>query len=192
MYTTGGVLGPQIGNLYITRTGRGKGTAYESGARVAMAIRGPGIAPGSRSGEFVHAADLFSTILVLAGLTPPATVPNHAGTGVPLDSVSLAPILFGPSSIVRDPNEGYILTESQNLMLAGQPVVVGARNGTYKVACTNGTSDCTFYNLVDDPLEEYPLTKPGSCSNFRTWPTSNPDWHYCRLIEVITNYSIFP
>jgi arylsulfatase A-like enzyme len=190
MYTIGGSLGPQIGNMYITRTGRGKGTAYESGARVAMAIRGPGIAGGSKSSEFVHAADLFSTILELAGLTPPENVPNYAGSSVPLDSVSLAPILFGPSSTVRDPNEGYILTESQNLMTAGQPIVVGARNGTYKVNCINNTNtgNCTFYNLITDPLEEFPLDKPISCTG---WTTANPEWHYCRLIEVITTYSIF-
>lgn len=188
MYTSGGNLGPQIGNMYITRAGRGKGTAYESGARVPMAIRGPGIAAGSKSGEFVHAADLFSTILELAGLTPPVSVPNSAGVPVPLDSKSLAPILFGSASTVRDLNNGYILTESQNLMVAGQPTVVGARNGTYKVVCTNSTSNCTFYNLVDDPLEEYPLTNPGSCTD---WTTEDPEWHYCRLIEVINTYSIF-
>ena len=78
MYSNQGVLGSQIGNMYITRAGRGKGTAYESGARVPMAIRGPGIAAGSKSSEFVHAADLFSTILALAGLTPPEEVPNSA------------------------------------------------------------------------------------------------------------------
>jgi hypothetical protein len=106
------------------------------------------------------------------------------------DSVSLTPILFGSASTLRDPNEGYILTE---VNWNNQPKV-GARNGTYKVICNTNTSNanCTFYNLITDPLEEYPLTKPGSCTNFRTWPTSNPDWHYCRLIEVMNNYSIFP
>jgi arylsulfatase A-like enzyme len=189
MYTTGGVLGPQIGNMYITRTGRGKGTTYESGALVPLAIKGPGIAAGSKSSEFVHAADVFSTILELAGLTPPENVPNYAGSSVPLDSKSLTPILFGSASTVRDLNNGYILTESQNLMPGGGNAIwVGARNGTYKVVCTSSTSNCTFYNLVDDPLEEYPLTKPGSCTG---WTTADPEWHYCRLIDVIDTYSIF-
>jgi arylsulfatase A len=189
MYTNSGVLGPQIGNMYITRTGRGKGTAYESGARVPLVIKGPGIAAGSTSNEFVHAADVFSTILALAGLTPPVNVPDSAGVSVPLDSKSLTPILFNSASTVRDRDYGYILTESKDLMTTGQPIVVGARNGTYKVVCTNSTSNCTFYNLVGDPMEEYPLDIPESCTG---WTTADPEWHYCRLIEVITNHSILP
>jgi len=185
-----------IDNMYITTTSRGKGTVYESGARVPMVIRGPGITAGSRSNEFVHAGDLFSTILVLAGLTPPGNVSNYAGSSVPLDSKSLTPILFCSSSAIRDPNEGYILTETSQ---GGNKV--GARNGTYKVVCTTSTSNCTFYNLVEDPLEEYPnpfpLDKPkptlSECTNFRTtWEMDDLRWHYCRLIEVVTAYSIFP
>ena len=189
-----------IDNMYITTSGRGKTTPYESGARVPVVIRGPGIAAG-RSTEFVHAADLFSTILTLAGLTPPPTNFNNTGAVVPSDSVSLTPILFGSAPAVRDPNEGYLLTEVGAYSFS--PAKVGARNASYKVICNMNTSNsnCTFYRLAQDPenplllpdpLEEYPLTKPTSCTNFRTWPTSNPDWHYCRLIEVMTLYSIFP
>jgi arylsulfatase A-like enzyme len=182
--TTAG--GNCIDNMYLTTTGRGKGSVYESGARVAMAIRGLGIAAGSRSGEFVHVADLFATILTLAGLTPPATNFSSTGAEVDSDSVSLTPILFGSASTVRDPNEGYILTE-----VNWNGLKVGARNATYKVVCNFNTnpSNCTFYNLATDPLEEYPLTKPGSC------PSGTPSdsaWHYCRLIDVINLYSIFP
>jgi arylsulfatase A-like enzyme len=175
-----------IDNMYITTSGRGKGTVYESGARVAMAFRGPGVAPASRSNEFVHVADLSATILTLAGLTPPATNRDSTNTVVDSDSKSLTPILFGPAATVRDPNEGYILTETS---YGGNKV--GARNATYKVVCSS-TSNCTFYNLVDDPLEEYPLSKPASCTNYRTtYTTASPDWHYCRLIEVVNTYSIF-
>lgn len=38
-----------IDNMYITRKERGKGTAYESGARVAMAVRGPRSRPAARA-----------------------------------------------------------------------------------------------------------------------------------------------
>jgi hypothetical protein len=48
-----------IDNMYITKKGRGKGTAYESGAHVAMAIRGPGVAAHTKSDDFVDAVDLF-------------------------------------------------------------------------------------------------------------------------------------
>jgi arylsulfatase A-like enzyme len=182
-----------IDNLYITRKGRGKGTAYESGARVAMAIRGPGIAANAENGDFVDAVDLFPTILGLAGLAAPANVPNSDGTGkVALDGVSLAPILFGQAAAVRDPSEDYLLAETLDL-LKGSRKQVGARNATYKVVCTNGTGSdsCEFYNLVADPLEEYPLAKPERCSGYTqgAWTRSNPAWNYCRLTEIVRTRS---
>jgi arylsulfatase A-like enzyme len=191
MYGFGTPVLNMIDNMYITTTGRGKGTVYESGARVAMAVKGPGITAGGRSNEFVHVTDLFATILSLAGLTPPTTNKDNNNNDVPSDSVSLTPILFDYASAVRDPNEGYILTETSQ---GGNKV--GARNATYKVMCSTNTSNanCTFYNLTSDPLEENgSLTKPSSCADYRsTYATSQPEWHYCRLIEVMNNYSIFP
>jgi arylsulfatase A-like enzyme len=179
--------GDCIDNMYITTAGRGKGTVYESGARVTMAVRGPGIAAASRSTEFVHVADLSATILTLAGLTPPATNRDNNNNIVDSDSKSLTPILFGTASSVRDPHEGFLLTETS---YNGNKV--GARNATYKVVCNGGTTNCGFYDLVDDPLEEYPLSKPSSCTNYRgTWEPDDPEWNYCRLMEVVTSFSIF-
>ncbi len=180
-----------IDNMYITRKGRGKGTAYESGARVAMAVRGPKISANTENNEFVHAADLFSTILELAGLTPPEKVPDSEGTGtVPLDAVSLAPILFNKASTVRDPNDGYILTETENLMTGGTKMV-GARNATYKIVCTGSPDNCEFYNLASDPLEEFPLEKPDNCTGYKDgkWTPVDPQWHYCRLTDVVATNS---
>ena len=65
------MFGPKrefIDNMYITRRGRSKGTAYESGVHVSMAIRGPGIKAGSQSDAWIHNVDLFS---------------NHPGAGGP-------------------------------------------------------------------------------------------------------------
>jgi len=182
-----------IDNMYITRKGRGKGTAYESGALVPMAIKGPGIQSNSKSNEMVHAADLFSTTLTLAGIDVPEQVNNSEGTGrVSLDAVSLTPLLFNDGNAIRDPNKGYVLTESINLMTGGTQHV-GARNATYKMVCTGGieTGNCEFYNLLDDPLEEYPLERPDSCTGYTdgTWTPKDPEWHYCRLSEVIKKYS---
>jgi len=182
-----------IDNMYITKKGRGKGTAYESGALVPMAIRGPGIKANSKSEEFVHAVDLFSTVLALAGLEVPAEVNNSEGNGtVPLDAVSLTPILFGKTNAVRDPKSDYVLTESLNLMTGGTQQV-GARNGSYKVVCTGDTEagNCEFYNLLDDPLEEYPLAKPESCTGYAdgSWSPENPEWHFCQLKQVVAEES---
>jgi len=182
-----------IDNMYITRTGRGKGTAYESGARVPLAVVGPGITAGTSSDEFAHAADMFATILGLAGLDAPQSVPNSEGTGsVTLDSHSLVPILHDPSTHVRDPNTGYILTETSNLMTGGTNQV-GARNARFKIVCTNSAAaaDCEFYDLVSDPLEEYPLPRPESCSPYfdGAWQSGEQRWHFCRLDEVVERHS---
>jgi arylsulfatase A-like enzyme len=182
-----GTEADSIDNMFLTTSGRGKGTVYQSGAQVPMAISGPGIAAGSESSEFVHVTDLFATCLEMAGLDAPATNRSKTGAVVSSDSRSLVPILLGESSSVRDPNEGYILTETT---YAGTKS--GARNGRYKVVCNGGTSSCGFYDLVADPLEEYPLAKPSSCTAFRsTWSTADPQWHYCRLMEVVQSESIF-
>jgi arylsulfatase A-like enzyme len=180
-----------IDNMYITRKGRGKGTAYESGALVPMIIRGPKIAANTQNSEYAHVVDLFSTILEFAGLTPPKNVSDSEGTGtVPVDSVSLAPILFKKAKATRDPNMGYILNENKNLMTKGTKHV-GAQNATYKVVCVNSPGNCEFYNLASDPLEEYPLAKPESCTDYTNgkWTPKDPQWHFCRLTEVVTKYS---
>ncbi len=182
-----------IDNMYITKKGRGKGTAYESGALVPMLIKGPGIKADSWSNEFIHATDLFSTTLALAGLEIPEQVNNSEGNGkIALDSVSLTSILFDKKKNVRDPNRGYILTESLNL-LKNNAKYVGARNATYKVMCLSDTESdtCRFFNLKDDPLEEYPLEKPDSCSMYNESKPApeDPQWHYCHLMEVIGEHS---
>ena len=195
-------LGYQIGNMYITRAGRGKGTAYESGARVAMVIKGPGI-EADKSIEFVHAADLFSTILELAGLTPPESVSNSTGTGtVPLDSVSLTPILFDSTDTVRDPDTGFILTDAVNIM-GTSTTWVGARNARYKLVCSGSSSNCNYYDLagdpsegiLGDPLEESPITdsrRPSSCTDYNNlWAPADPQWNYCHLKKMINDNSIF-
>lgn len=182
-----------IDNLYITKRERSKGTAYESGVRVSMAIRGPRIKAGSKSDEPIHCVDLFSTILELARLDAPRMVPNKAGDGkVAVDSVSLAPILFKGAKGLRDPNKGYLLAETRNPIKNNQRQV-GARNAKYKLICTENaeTASCTFYNLADDPLEEYPLAKPASCAGYEngTWTPAASEWHFCRLQQVIAKES---
>ena len=178
-----------IDNMYITRRDRSKGTAYESGVRVPLVIRGPGIDAGGRSDEFVHGVDLFATILDLAGLDAPSSVPNREGDGmVSTDSLSLAPILFDGESSLRDPNEGYLLAETVN-PVKDNLRQVGARNGSYKIVCseTAAAASCEFYDLRDDPIEEYSLAKPDSCADYADGISTpaTPDWHFCRLLEVV-------
>jgi len=182
-----------IDNMYITRFGRGKGTVYESGVRVSMAVRGPGITAGRVSDASIHGVDLFATILDLAGAAVPGFVPNSSGSDViALDSVSLAPVIFSSAERVRDPDYGYVMSETVN-PLANDARQVAARNATYKLLCKEDiqTESCTFYDLIDDPLEEYPLAKPGSCYNFENgiWTPADPFWHFCSLQEVLRTQS---
>jgi arylsulfatase A-like enzyme len=182
-----------IDNMYITRAGRAKGTTYESGVRVPLAIRGPGIAAGRKSVAINHGADLFATMLDLAGVPVPTHVPNRSGNGVvSLDSVSLAPILFSGASLVRDPDYGYVMSETVN-PLANNERQAAAKDATYKLLCKENTQNasCTFYNLTTDPLEEYPLTKPSSCFNYfnGTWTPVNSEWHFCNLQNVLGTQS---
>src|SRR5690606_26236231 len=183
-----------IDNMYITRSGRGKGSAYESGVRVPLVVNGPGMAVDGASDAYLHAADLASTILGLAGPKAPENVSNSEGAAtIPIDSVSLIPILLDEASSVRDPNEGYLLTET-TFLLRNSSQHVGARNAAYKVVCNavGDATDCEFYDLRDDPLEEYPLDEPASCAEYDdgTWTAADPGWHYCRLTRIIANESV--
>ena len=182
-----------IDNMYLTKRGRGKGTSYESGARVPLTFRGPGIAPGSTSDEPVHGVDMFATILALAGLDAPATVSNTTGDSqIPLDSVSLTPILFGAADSVRDPDMDYLLAETTNPVMDNLQHAA-ARNRQYKVVCagtaTPGT--CEFFDLAGDPLEEFPLDVPASCADYADGRLTPADrsWHFCRLMGIVDEES---
>jgi arylsulfatase A-like enzyme len=186
-----------IDNMYITKQDRGKGTAYEAGAHVSMAIRGPRIKANSQSDVAIHCVDLFSTILELAGLDVPKTVPNKTGDGtVAVDSISLSPIIFNGAKTgdkkLRDPIKDFMLTETVN-PVKNNMRHAGARNATYKVLCIDNAEmkNCTFYNLLDDPIEEYPLNKPESCDNYKNgkWTSAVPEWNFCRLQEALAKDS---
>jgi hypothetical protein len=129
----------------------------------------------------------------MAGLEAPKTVPNRDGSGtVAVDAVSLMPVLFDGAKQIRDPNMGYLLTETTN-PVRNDISEAGARNEKFKVMCTENTAtaNCQFFNLVEDPLEEYPLAKPESCAKYqdKSWTPATQDWHYCRLQEVLAKES---
>ena len=182
-----------IDNMYVTRQGRGKGTSYEAGARVEFAIRGPGIRAGSVSDAPISVVDLLPTIMGWAGLDPPRRVPGlMQGSMVDMDGVSLAPILFKGARQTRDPNAGYLLAETTN-PIKQNVREAAARNAQYKVLCdeTPDAAHCTFYDLKDDPIEEYPLNKPASCDDYKSGKLTPAEraWHFCRLQEVLATKS---
>ena len=79
--------------MYITRIGRQRHGLRKRRARLA-GRPGTGHSAGRRASDY-PLRDLFATILELAGVHVPKTVPNSTGDGiVTLDSVSITPILF--------------------------------------------------------------------------------------------------
>lgn len=184
-----GTVNGFIENLYLTTNGRGKATVYESGLRVPMAVMGPNVAAGGNSSEFVHTTDLFATIIDLAGLEVPTENfdkddPTRS-TVVPTDSVSIAPIIRGEVSTVKDQVNDYILSE---IFIATKTNATAARNGTYKLVCQLGNCNSPeFFNLVNDPLEENPLDTSINC----TTPSDTQQEAYCMLKDIILNKSHF-
>jgi len=137
------------------RAGRGKGTIYEGGINVPLIITGPGVHSGGVSEALVNSADLFFTIMEMAGIDPKQTVPSNVIT----DSVSFLPVLSDPST----PSQrewlyadeffgGYSGLESPFYDYA-------IRNQRYKLLRFNGEEE--FYDLQEDPYEYNNLLAEG-------------------------------
>ncbi len=130
---------------------RGKSTLYEGGVRVPMIIRGPNVAaPGRTATQLVHAVDLYSTILELAGINVAATVPG----GTALDSQSLLPIL--QNQTVTRPQSYSELFDTSDATFGGRAL----RDSQYKVIRPKTGSD-EFYDLTADPYEATNLLAGG-------------------------------
>jgi arylsulfatase A-like enzyme len=122
-------------------TGRAKGSLYEGGTHVPFLICGADVVSGGRTNDsVVHCADLFATIIELAG----GTVPTDAGE----DSRSLVPIIENTSFT---PSEDCILVESDSLSGAAD-AGRAIRDAQYKLIRVDDV-DSGFYDMLVDPLE---------------------------------------
>ena len=99
----------------------GKFLAYEPSTHMPLLIRGPGIKPGSSTGELTGNIDLAPTILELAG----------AKADKSIDGRSLIPYLLDPSLRTRRPLlfESFVETNDVNAQ-GGQPLAGAGRPGT--------------------------------------------------------------
>ena len=124
-----------------------KDTLYEGGIRVPLIIKGPSVVSGGRTSDsLVQAADLFSTMLEMAGVPLPTTVT--------LDSKSLKPILSNQSG-----TRTRIYTDQfdQASSTAGGRVL---RDDRYKlIRFNNGTEE--FHDVVTDPADTTDLLTGG-------------------------------
>ncbi|MEO8616506.1 MAG: sulfatase-like hydrolase/transferase, partial [Luteolibacter sp.] len=156
-------------------TGHGKDTLYEGGVRVPMIIRGPDVvSPGRSSDIMIHAVDLYSTILELAGISVASTVPS----GVVIDSQSLLPILKN-QAVTRSRlySEEFDLADTT---LGGRVL----RDDRYKIVrYVTGVDE--FYDLQVDPYELTNLFAGGVTSM-----TATRQSYYYRLRFNLGKYTV--
>ena len=124
---------------------RAKFTLYEGGIRVPMIISGPVVVnPHRDNTNLVHTADLFATILELAGANLHEVLP----TNTLRDSQSVLPILTNGAVQPRD----WVLSEQFDSSLSPAEQGRAIRDDTFKlIRFKSGTEE--FYNLLVDPYE---------------------------------------
>jgi arylsulfatase A-like enzyme len=135
--------------------GHAKGSLYQGGIHVPMVVSGPAVSVplGSTSDVFVHATDLFATILELTGLDPVKTPAKE------VLSQSIVPVLHGTDTASR-----RMIAElfSQDDLSAGRAIISG-EHPDYKLIIfgdPNSSVDVPvfeFYNISDDENEQSPL-----------------------------------
>jgi N-acetylglucosamine-6-sulfatase len=101
----------------------GKFIAYEPATHLPLLMRGPGIKPGTTTGELAANIDIAPTILELAG----------ASADKSIDGRSLVPYMRDPSLRSRRPILFESFVETNDVEASGQPTAQrGRRNGTRK------------------------------------------------------------
>jgi len=117
------------------RIGARKATFYEEAVRVPLAVRGPGVAAGTKRSELVSLVDLAPTILDLAGATAPEA----------LDGRSLVPLMRGqaPSDWRRD-----LLVEYYDPDLSA-----ALRTDQWSYVEWTSSQQYELYDVVADPYE---------------------------------------
>jgi arylsulfatase A-like enzyme len=89
----------------------GKFLAYEPSTHLPLLIRGPGIKPGTSTGELAGNVDIAPTILELAGVQPDKSV----------DGTSLVPFFRDPSLRTRRPFLFESFVETSDVEANGEP-----------------------------------------------------------------------
>lgn len=130
-----------------------KGTLYEGGIRVPLIIKSPKQQSGLTNSTPVMGADIYPTLLDLAGLDKPKNYP--------LDGKSLKPILEGNSTIEREAIfwhfPAYLQGEyGMSTIWRTTPVSV-VRKGNYKLLEFLDDGHLELYDLKNDLGEKYNL-----------------------------------
>ncbi len=132
------------------RLAGGKFLAYEPSTHLPFLMRGPGIKPGTRSGELVANVDIAPTVLELAGVKPDASVDGRSMYPYARDPSlrSNRPILF--ESFVEGSGPGGGGARASRA--APRKDYYGIRLGPYKyIEWHDGEKE--LYDLLRDPHE---------------------------------------
>lgn len=131
--------------------GHGKGSLYEGGIRVPLVMAGPDVRARGTNDSLVQVADLYPTILSLAGIAVDDAVP----AGTMLDGRDLYPALLGGDI------SGWVVSESFGNQVDNPGRAI--REGDYKLIIfddpddTDDTPRFELYQVGDDPNEEREL-----------------------------------
>ncbi|MEZ4237416.1 MAG: sulfatase-like hydrolase/transferase [Myxococcota bacterium] len=127
---------------------RAKATIYEGGIGVPFVVHAPGlVGPGRTSDALVHTADLYATVLALAGVDPSAA-------SVVVDGESFVPALCSDAPGV---GRSYAFSEHRNG--AGTQTADAVRDARYKLIhqTLRQRSRFELYDLWLDPYEQADL-----------------------------------
>lgn len=125
---------------------RAKLSLFDGGTRVPLVVSGPAVhTPGVVSDALVSVVDLFPTLLELGGAPMPP---------VPLDGVSIRPLLDGTATSVRD----RVYTE--RIRPNGDPAVAdddlrSLRDDRWRITASR-EGDTTLFEYVDGAVDEGP------------------------------------
>jgi arylsulfatase A-like enzyme len=123
----------------------GKGCLYEGGIRVPLIVRWPGrVRKGAVADAPAMGADLYPTILDLAGVKPPR---------VEVDGVSLGPLLEGRANLAERDLYWYYPHYSPQYGRPGAAV----RSGNFKLIQHYDPPGIELYDLSTDPGEKADL-----------------------------------
>ena len=125
---------------------QGKQNLYEHTWRVPYIVRGPGIAPGSRTNAMIYLHDTFPTFCDLAGIDVPATIDGN-------DGQSFRSVLEGSASTHRN----YLY----GLYAGGaKPGMRSVTDGRFKIikydTGSNATQVTQMFDLETNPFELLP------------------------------------
>lgn len=124
-----------------------KRSMYEGGIRVAGIVRWPGKVPAASTVDMpVNGTDWFTTLVVAAGVKPPADRV--------LDGVDIMPVLTGKATTVARSEPLYWRL---NMSPPKENLHMVLRDGDWKILASEDFTNLELYNLKADPSEKTDL-----------------------------------